>query len=347
MNAPLGDTPQDLTGLNVVDSEGAKVGSVQQVYRDDATNIPEWITVRTGLFGMKETFVPLAGARRVDDELHVPHTKETIKEAPRIDADGHLDPSEEDELYRHYGLTRPGNPAAGTVQGADTGSPAGTGNAGMTGTGMAAGGAAGMAAAGTGADARRARTPAGDRDRAMAEGAGSLHKERTDRPLAGAGAGGMAMSRGRGDDERTGTKGAREQVPEIVLSEEQMQIGTEERESGRAHLRKRVVTEDVHRTVPVSHEEVRMVRERITDDERMSGRTPPRISDGEVEVVLHEEQAVVSKKTVPVERVRLETERVTEQKEVNIEIRKEQLEFDDGTTARKGERKGPGPDRRR
>ncbi|MCB5908439.1 PRC and DUF2382 domain-containing protein [Streptomyces pinistramenti] len=342
MNAPLGDTPQDLTGLNVVDAEGAKVGAVQQVYRDDATNIAEWITVRTGLFGMKETFVPLAGARRVDDELHVPHTKETIKEAPRIDADGHLDPSEEEELYRHYGLTRPGT-APGTMKGADTGSPAGTGNAGMTGTGRAAGGAAGMAAAGTGGDARRARTPAGDRDRAMAEGAGTLHKERTDRPLAGAGAGGMAMSRGRGEGETAG----REQVPEILLSEEQMQIGTEEHESGRAHLRKRVVTEDVHRTIPISHEEVRMVRERITEDERLSGRTAPRIGDGEVEVVLHEEQAVVSKKTVPVERVRLETERVTEQKEVNVEIRTEQLEFDDGRTSRKGERKGPGPDRRR
>ncbi|MGA5270650.1 PRC-barrel domain-containing protein [Streptomyces lydicamycinicus] len=108
MNAPLGDAPQSLTGLHVVDADGAKVGKVQQVYRDDATNEPEWITVRTGLFGMKETFIPLAGARRTGDELHVPHAKETIKHAPRIDADGHLDPSEEAELYRHYGMTRPG-----------------------------------------------------------------------------------------------------------------------------------------------------------------------------------------------------------------------------------------------
>ncbi|MGA4874903.1 PRC-barrel domain-containing protein [Streptomyces lydicamycinicus] len=113
MNAPLGDAPQSLTGLHVVDADGAKVGKVQQVYRDDATNEPEWITVRTGLFGMKETFIPLAGARRTGDELHVPHAKETIKHAPRIDADGHLDPSEEAELYRHYGMTRPGTPEPG------------------------------------------------------------------------------------------------------------------------------------------------------------------------------------------------------------------------------------------
>ncbi|MFG2096468.1 PRC-barrel domain-containing protein [Streptomyces sp. NPDC048612] len=115
MNAPLGDAPQSLTGLHVVDADGAKVGRVQQVYRDDATNEPEWITVRTGLFGMKETFIPLAGARRTGDELHVPHAKATIKDAPRIDADGHLDPSEETELYRHYGMTRPGTPDPGST----------------------------------------------------------------------------------------------------------------------------------------------------------------------------------------------------------------------------------------
>ncbi|MFF4696917.1 PRC-barrel domain-containing protein [Streptomyces chattanoogensis] len=108
MNAPQGETQQNLTGLNVIDVQGAKVGTVQQVYRDDATNVPEWITVRTGLFGMKETFVPLAGARRAGGELHVPYAKDAIKNAPRIDANGHLDPSQELELYRHYGVTRPG-----------------------------------------------------------------------------------------------------------------------------------------------------------------------------------------------------------------------------------------------
>ncbi|MER6051473.1 PRC-barrel domain-containing protein [Streptomyces sp. NPDC001793] len=108
MDAPMGGTPQSLTGLRVVDAEGAKVGVVQQVYRDDATDEPEWITVRTGLLGLKETFVPLAGARRAGDELHVPHTKGTMKAAPRIDAEGHLDPSEEERLYRHYGLLPPG-----------------------------------------------------------------------------------------------------------------------------------------------------------------------------------------------------------------------------------------------
>ncbi|MCZ0973600.1 PRC-barrel domain-containing protein [Streptomyces albulus] len=151
MNAPLGGTPQSLTGLHVVDVEGAKVGLVQQVYRDDATNEPEWITVRTGLFGMKETFVPLAGARRSGDELHVPHTKSTIKQAPRIDAEGHLDPSEEERLYRHYGLIRPGatEPTGPTsTPSVGAGGPAGpTGAAGTRGR-WGGGGAAGPGARG-------------------------------------------------------------------------------------------------------------------------------------------------------------------------------------------------------
>lgn len=133
MNAPLDDAPRSLTGLHVVDADGAKVGKVQQVYRDDATNDPEWITVRTGLFGMKETFIPLAGVRRTGDDLHVPHDKETIKAAPRVDADGHLDPSEEDELYRHYGMARPGTAEAGEAPGPGEGwGPGGDSGAGGT-----------------------------------------------------------------------------------------------------------------------------------------------------------------------------------------------------------------------
>lgn len=95
-----------LLGLTVLDQEGEKVGTVGKVYRDDADGRPEWVTVHTGLFGTKETLVPLAGARISGDELHVPVTKETVKHAPRIDVDGRLDADEESDLYAHYGLTQ-------------------------------------------------------------------------------------------------------------------------------------------------------------------------------------------------------------------------------------------------
>ncbi|MEV0370883.1 PRC and DUF2382 domain-containing protein [Streptomyces sp. NPDC050636] len=329
MNAPLGGTPLNLTGSHVVDVEGARVGTVQQVYRDDATNDAEWITVRTGLFGMKETFIPLAGARREGDQLRVPHTKETIKAAPRIDAEGHLDPSEEEELYHHYGMTRPGavglaiRPVPRTESDVRPGTEPGM-RPGMTEDDMLA------------ERARYVGIP--ERDREMLT---DRPEDRTERPLAGAGAGAGAMvSRGRGEEEAKRT----EQPDEIVLYGEQMQIGTEERESGRAHLRKHVVTEDVHRTVPLSHEEVRVVRTKITDEERATGRTAPPLGEGVVEVVLHEEQAVISKRTVPVERVRLETERVTEEKEVTAKLRREELELDDGRGVRKADPKGTGRD---
>ncbi|HEY8372100.1 MAG TPA: PRC-barrel domain-containing protein, partial [Pseudonocardiaceae bacterium] len=47
-----------LFGDEVYDANGEKIGKVGQVYLDDETGQPAWVTVRTGLFGMKESFVP-------------------------------------------------------------------------------------------------------------------------------------------------------------------------------------------------------------------------------------------------------------------------------------------------
>jgi uncharacterized protein (TIGR02271 family) len=93
-------------------------------------------------------------------------------------------------------------------------------------------------------------------------------------------------------------------------------------------LRKYVVTEQVTQTVPVKREEVRVEREPITDgnvDQALDG---PEISEEEHEVVLHEEEPVVEKRTVPKERVRMEKESVTDEAQVSEEVRKEQIEAD-------------------
>ncbi|MEU8887124.1 PRC and DUF2382 domain-containing protein [Streptomyces sp. NPDC048442] len=323
MTAPNGYTPEDLSGANVVDAEGNKVGAVQKVYRDDSTGEPEWVTVRTGLFGTKETFVPLAGATRTDGGLRVPHSKDLIKDAPRIDVDGHLDRAEEGTLYQHYGLTGPGdrtraNGITGTTRETDRMTATGHRTAGVAGTTAAVGtGMAGGAAAAANRTKATTTPPAG-------AGMG------TSRTLAGAG----APTRGADTDitGRTspGTTGVKGQTEEILLSEERLSVAMEERESGRAQLRKRVVTEDVTKAVEVSHEEVRVTRVPITDDERRSGRTAANIGEGRVEVVLHEERAVMRKETVPVERVRLEVYKVTEQQEVSGQVRKEEIEYDEG-----------------
>lgn len=103
------DNPSSLSGRSVYDQDGDKIGNVGQVYVGDRSGRPEWVTVKTGLFGMKESLVPLTGARRAGEDIHVPYAKDTVKEAPRLEADEHLDPGQEKQLYHHYGLTAAGS----------------------------------------------------------------------------------------------------------------------------------------------------------------------------------------------------------------------------------------------
>ncbi len=108
-----------LVGADVYDTDGDKVGSAGQVYLDDETGAPEWVSVRTGLFGTKESFVPLQDATLTGDRLEVPFGTSQIKNAPRIDADGDLSPAEEDELYTYYGVASTGGRPTGTAGTAD------------------------------------------------------------------------------------------------------------------------------------------------------------------------------------------------------------------------------------
>jgi uncharacterized protein (TIGR02271 family) len=112
----------------------------------------------------------------------------------------------------------------------------------------------------------------------------------------------------------------------MTRSEEELRIGKAQEETGRARLRKYVVTEQVQTTVPVQREEVRVEREAITDANREQALDGPEISEEEHEVVLHEEIPVVDKQTVPKERVSLKTDTLTEQREVSEQVRKERIE---------------------
>jgi len=95
-----------LMGLNgnVRTTEGDKVGSIGTFYTDDDTGEPTWVTVKTGLFGSSESFIPLRDASVEGEDVVVPFSKDHIKDAPRVAEDGHLDPGEESRLYNHYGL---------------------------------------------------------------------------------------------------------------------------------------------------------------------------------------------------------------------------------------------------
>jgi uncharacterized protein (TIGR02271 family) len=254
------DTINRVIGQDVYDQSGEKIGSASEVYLDDETGQPEWVTVRTGLFGTKESFVPIREADLTGDGLRVPVSKDRVKDAPKIDADGHLSPQEEQDLYQYYGL---GMGGAGMRTGMDTGPETGT----QSTTGMA--GTAGT----VGHDTSGPNT----------------------------------------DDAMT-------------RSEERLNVGTRREEVGRARLRKYVVSENVTETVPVAREEVRVEREPITDANVGSAMDGPAISEEEHEVTLHAERPVAEKEAVPVERVRLGKETVTDQEQVSADLRKEQIE---------------------
>src|SRR5689334_15098152 len=90
-------------GQTMYDNDGDKIGAIDEIYLDHQTDEPEWAVVTTGLFGTKQTFVPLGDATATGDGVRVPYDKAQVKDAPRIDPDGALSHDEEGELYRHYG----------------------------------------------------------------------------------------------------------------------------------------------------------------------------------------------------------------------------------------------------
>jgi len=122
----------------------------------------------------------------------------------------------------------------------------------------------------------------------------------------------------------------------MTRSEEELRVGTTQRERGRARLRKYVVTETQQVTVPVQREEVRVEREPITDANLDAATSGPAISEEEHEVTLREEEVVVDKRAVPKERVRLDTETVTDQRQVSEEVRKEQIHLQEAQDQLRG-----------
>lgn len=237
----------DLAGRTLIGADGEKLGRIDTLYADREDGSPTFVTVHTGLFGARTSFVPLADAQVAGSDVTVPYAKDQVKSAPSIDPDGELAPAEEQQLYAHYGLV--GGEFADTA-----------GTTGMTGAGH--------------------------------------------------------DTSGRNTDDA------------MTRSEERLHVGTEKVEAGRARLRKYVVSETQTRTVPVSHDEVRVTREPVTEGNLGQALDGPALSEEAHEVVLTSERPVVAKETVPVERVRLETETVTEQAQVSEEVRKEQIDTD-------------------
>jgi uncharacterized protein (TIGR02271 family) len=249
------DTVRTWQDRIMVDADGGKIGNIESIYVDDQTGEPEWALVNTGLFGTKSSFVPLAQASASGDQVQVPYQKQLVKDAPRIDPDQHLSESEEQQLWRHYGLDY------GTTSGYE------------------------------------------DRD------GDGVDDDVQDTAV------GRDVSGPTTDDA-------------LTRSEEELRVGTQSRERGRARLRKYVTTQTQQVTVPVQREEVRVEREPITDANLGAATSGPAISEEEHEVTLREEEVVVDKRAVPKERVRLDKDTVTDERQVAEEVRKEQIEVE-------------------
>lgn len=101
---------EHLFDANVTDQNNDRIGKVEQVYLDDKTGLPTWVTVKTGIFGSKETFVPLDRAIISAEEIQVPYEKDFVEDAPNYDPDRHLDSAAETELYAYYGFSVPNQP---------------------------------------------------------------------------------------------------------------------------------------------------------------------------------------------------------------------------------------------
>ena len=263
--------PGTLRGVNVTGQGGDKLGKVDEVYLDNETEKPEWVAVKTGLFGSNISLVPVAAADFDGSNLTVPFSKDQVKNAPNHDPGREISADDERELFSYYGIPYGGETVTAT------GGP-------QTGT------------TGTGYSDTQSTTQTGT----STETRGTV---------------GHDTSGPNTDDAMT-------------RSEERVHVGTRNVEVGRARLRKYIVTENVTQTVPVSHEEVRIEREPITEANRGQAYSGADLSEEEHEVVLHAQEPVVSKETVPVERVRLDTEVVTGQETVTEQVRKEQVEVE-------------------
>jgi len=239
------DEVRTLTGRDVYDRSDTKIGKAGQVYINAARNEPEWLCVNTGLFGMKESFVPVRDAQVKGDDVYVAYDKDQVKNAPNIDpGEEGLNEEQENRLYDYYG--------------------------------------------GLGWQAPQQEAQ---------QYQGGAHRDV-------------------GDDQA------------MTRSEERLRVDTEQQATGKARLRKYVTTEQVQTTVPVQREELRVEREPITEQNRDAALSGPEISEAEHEVTLHAERPVVETEAVPVERVRLGKETVTDEETVGGQVRKEQIDTD-------------------
>ena len=316
------ETRERWRDLVVVDRESATVGTITAFFLDQASGLPTWALVHSGWLADRQTFVPLADAVEVDGEIRLPYTKHQVTEAPRIDPTGELSADDELVLAAHYGLHDHHGALIEDQTSADDLQPHAP-------SGLQphppAGGLQPHPPVG-GAPTGRVSAPGEERDRLSTAPAPAAPAPTTPAPVAPAPVA-PAPADVVGSTGEPGGAGA-----VVTRSEEELRVGVRTR-LRRLRVRRYVVTEYVTRTIPVRREKVRL--EEVPSDQVVEGgadRWPPAGEAGtpELEVVLHREEPVVRLRAVPVERVRLVRQLVSDRRTLTAELRKEQVEVDEG-----------------
>lgn len=267
--------PEQLFGFDVLDSGGAKIGRVDNIWVDDSTGQLEFIGVQTGWLGMGKDHLIPAAAASIDfgnQTIQVPYVVDQVKGAPTYATDAQLQAEDEDRMYSYYGFDR-------------STAPSPTGLAGAGGMASTSGTAAtGMAATGTSAM----------QDRTDITGQGEMR---------------------------------------VPLAEEQLQVGKRQVETGRVHLRKIVRTEQVSQPVELRREEVHV--ERVPGSGTVAPGELPEdaFQEKDIEVKAMQEEPVVSKQARVTGEVRVGKTAETETRNVQGDVRKEDVVVDEGAEA--------------
>jgi stress response protein YsnF len=337
------ETRERWRDMVVVDRESATVGTITAFFLDEARGLPTWALVHSGWLADRQIFVPLTDAVEAGGEIRLPYTKDQVTKAPRIDPGGELTADDELVLSAHYGLhdhhgavierhrsdaQPPGGPHPPTpTSSAATPEPSPPTSAPPT---------------------SAPPTPGPPTPAPLTMGT-----PEPEPPVSGAPTGRVAA----GGEERDRLSTAPPAEPDgggvvVTRSEEELRVGVRTR-LRRLRVRKYVVTEYVTRTIPVRREKVRV--EELPSDQVVDGGADqwrpagapgeaggadgPGDANGpggageagaaELELILHREEPVVQLRTVPVERVRLVKQLVSDRRTVTAELRKEQVELDE------------------
>jgi sporulation protein YlmC with PRC-barrel domain len=104
MAGPDIDTALEWQGRSVVDRSGERIGKLEQIFLDAESGVPAWGSVGSGLFGRRQSLLPLGEVEAGEDQLRVPFDKDHVLGAPQTEPDVELSRDEEEALYSHYGV---------------------------------------------------------------------------------------------------------------------------------------------------------------------------------------------------------------------------------------------------